>query len=113
MNDNDTPKDDEAIPEYFIVTDTLDLHGFPPEQVPEVVEEFIRNALSLQLAQVTIIHGKGKSKLKYLVRKALTTNKNVLEFGDARPEFGGWGRTIVVLKQREDVSPGHQKASDG
>jgi len=90
----------EHLAEYTIVTDVLDLHGFFPEQIQEVVEEFITNAISLKLSRLTIIHGKGKSKLKYLVRRELEKNCNVLDFSDAPPEMGGWGRTIVILKPR-------------
>ena len=89
--------EEEQLPEYTIVTDVLDLHGFFPEQISEVVEEFISNAISLKLNRLTIIQGKGKSKLKYLVRKELEKNPQVLDFGDAPPEIGGWGRTMVVL----------------
>lgn len=91
--------DKEKMPEYVVVTDALDLHGFFPEQVPEVVDEFVRNALALNLRSVQIIHGKGKSKLKYLVRKQLAKNPRVLEFRDAPPELGGWGRTLVSLRK--------------
>ena len=94
----DNEKKNEDYPEYYRVTDTLDLHGFFPEQIPEVVQEFIRNAIELKLTQVQIVHGKGRSKLKYLVRKELESHEAVLEFGDARPESGGWGRTVVLLK---------------
>jgi DNA-nicking Smr family endonuclease len=83
----------------FVVTDLLDLHGFFPEQVPEMVEEFINNAFSLKLHRLKIIHGKGKSRLKYEVLKALESNPRVAEFGDAPPESGGWGATIIVLKE--------------
>ncbi len=99
MTGNDTPDDD--FQDYFHVTDVLDLHGFFPEQIPEVVEEFVRNAISLQLRDLTIIHGKGRSKLKYLVRKALSENDSVQAFRDAPPELGGWGRTLVLLKPAE------------
>ncbi len=94
-----TRNEEEQVPEYTIVTDVLDLHGFFPEQIQEVVDEFILNAISLKLKRLTIIHGKGKSKLKYLVRKELEKNPHVLDFGDAPPEMGGWGRTIVILKE--------------
>ncbi len=93
-----TEKDDnQDSSKYFVVTDVLDLHGFFPEQVSEVVQEFIRNARELKLHRVQIIHGKGKSKMKYLVRKELASHPNVVAFGDATPESGGWGRTIVEL----------------
>jgi len=88
---------DDDLPEYFHVTDVLDLHGFFPEQIPEVITEFLRHAASLNLRELTIIHGKGRSKLKYLVRKELAASSLVHEFRDAPPELGGWGRTLVWL----------------
>jgi len=90
--------EDEVLPEYIEVTDVLDLHGFFPEQVPEMVEEFIKNALELQLYNLRIIHGKGKSKLKWTVYQILKEHPDVNWFGDAPPEIGGWGATIVELK---------------
>ena len=98
MSISKNKRSEEELPEYYIVTDVLDLHGFFPGQVPEIVEDFIKNALDLKLNRLTIIHGKGKSKLKWLVRKELEKNARVAEFGDAPPELGGWGRTIVILK---------------
>ncbi len=100
-NPDNSNLEDEFLPEYFHVTDVLDLHGFFPEQVPEMIDEFIKNAISLKLNRLRIIHGKGKSKLKYIVRKELGKNPNVAEFGDAPPEIGGWGATVVILKEKE------------
>lgn len=102
MNDwfeNNTDEDSEEVPEFFKITDELDLHGFFPEQVPEMVEEFIKNALELKLTRLRIVHGKGKSKLKWIVRKELEKNPHVASFGDAPPESGGWGASIVFLKK--------------
>jgi len=97
--DDPTDDKDDYFPEPVPVTDLLDLHGFFPEQVAEVVFEFLRNAEELNLSRVQIIHGKGKSRLKYLVRQELRKNPHVLDFFDAAPESGGWGRTVVVVKQ--------------
>ncbi len=95
--------DEDRIPEYVVVKDVLDLHGFFPEQVPEVVDEFVRSALEQGFRSVQIIHGKGKSKLKYLVREQLENNPHVLEYRDAPPELGGWGRTVVSLAPPPDA----------
>lgn len=88
----------EGIPDHIVVTDTLDLHGFFPEQVKEIVRDFIENALELKLKQVKIIHGKGKSRLKFEVYQALKNHPHVIRFSDSSPESGGWGATIVELK---------------
>ena len=101
-------KEEENIilPEQIEVTDVLDLHGFFPEEVPEIVDSFIENAIGLNLQEVKIIHGKGKSKLKWVVLKMLDAHSAVIDYFDAPPERGGWGATIVKLKllQREAVT---------
>ena len=85
-------------PEPFVVTDTLDLHGFFPQQVPGMIEDFIDNAQNMKLHRLRIVHGKGKSRLKWEVHQALKANPAVASFGDAAPESGGWGATVVILK---------------
>ena len=97
MSSKKKHNNDASLPEYFVVTDELDLHGFFPEQIPDIVQAFIENAVELRLTRLRIIHGKGKSKLKYLVRKELETIPAVADFFDAPPELGGWGATIVLL----------------
>jgi len=97
IND-DASEEDEVMPEFIQVTDVLDLHGFFPEQAPEMVDEFLKNAIRLNLEVVRIIHGKGKSKMKWTVHQILKGHSLVLEFKDAPPEFGGWGATVVLLK---------------
>ena len=87
----------EGIPESVEVTDTLDLHGFFPEQIPEIMEAFLNNAIKLGLQRLKIIHGKGKSRLKFEVYQVLKNDKRVSAFYDAPPESGGWGSTIVEL----------------
>lgn len=87
--------------EGVVVTDLLDLHGFYPEQVPEIIFEFIHNAESLGLRSLRIIHGKGKSKLKWAVLRELERYPQIASFCDAPPEFGGWGATVVYLKKNE------------
>lgn len=87
-----------GIPEKIIVTDTLDLHGFFPEQIPEIVNAFIDNALEMNLKQLRIIHGKGKSRLKFEVLQILRKRHEVEQFRDAPPDLGGWGSTVVLLK---------------
>ena len=87
--------EDEEFPEYIYVTDVLDLHGFFPEQAEEMVAEFLNQAVELQLPQVRIIHGKGRSKMKWTVHQVLKEHPAVVSFRDAPSEFGGWGATIV------------------
>jgi DNA-nicking Smr family endonuclease len=87
----------EGIPEQVPVTDELDLHGFFPEQIPEMLEAFIENAKSLGLFRLRVVHGKGKSRLKYEVHRVLKSRTDVAGFSDAPPELGGWGATVIFL----------------
>ncbi len=89
---------DGVLPDKIEVTDVLDLHGFFPEEVPEIVDAFIEHALELNLREVKIIHGKGKSKLKWIVAKMLDAHSAVVDYYDAPPSRGGWGATIVELQ---------------
>ncbi|MBC7187482.1 MAG: Smr/MutS family protein [Calditrichaeota bacterium] len=98
MNGRDEPPLAEDLPEFFVVKDELDLHGFFPEQVPEVVDEFLRHACASGFARVRIVHGKGRSKLKWAVHRLLRSHPLVEAFGDAPPEAGGWGATIALLR---------------
>ncbi len=91
-------EEDEELPEFITVTDTLDLHGTKMSIIPEMINACIENAVELKLDRVQIIHGKGKSKLKHLTYQILQDDERVLEFYDAPPQLGGWGRTIVELK---------------
>jgi len=88
----------EALPDFIQVKDVLDLHGFFPEQIPEIIRDFIDNALKLKFTELRIIHGKGKSRLKHACYMELRENPHVIQFYDAPPELGGWGSTIVRLK---------------
>ena len=75
----------------------LDLHGTPAHVIPELLNDFIDNAISLNLGQVQIIHGKGRSRLKHIVYLLIKSDPRVLQFYDAPPELGGWGRTMLEL----------------
>lgn len=88
---------EEELPELIEVTDILDLHGTPMKIIPEMIDAFLENAFELELDRVQIIHGKGKSRLKHLTYQLLKDDPRVVQFYDAPPQLGGWGRTIVEL----------------
>lgn len=98
MVENSNHTQDDQLPEYVHITDVLDLHGTSPKIIPEMIADFIGNAIELGYNRVRIIHGKGRSKLKHLTYKQLQKNEHVIDFYDAPPETGGWGATIVELK---------------
>ena len=52
------------------------------------------------ILQVRIIHGKGIGALRETVHAVLRRTPDVLSFGLAPAELGGWGATVVELAAR-------------
>ena len=77
--------------------DTLDLHTFPPRDVPEIVEEYLRAARDAGLDEVRVIHGRGRGVQRARVLALLSSLSFVTAFSEAPPDRGGWGATIVRL----------------
>lgn len=80
------------------IQDTIDLHPFAPKDIPSVVEEYIGECLRNGIHDVRIIHGRGIGVQRNIVRSLLERHANVVSFCDAPPEAGGWGTTVVRLK---------------
>lgn len=91
-----------GVPETLIVTDVLDLHGFYPDIIPDIVDAFIENAIDTGLSRLRIIHGKGRSRLKYEVHRTLEKKDRVARFYDAPPHLGGWGATIIEISPHRE-----------
>jgi dsDNA-specific endonuclease/ATPase MutS2 len=79
--------------------DVLDLHSIPPALVKKVVEGYLAEAHDRGVKWVRIIHGKGIGVQREIVRSILAKTDFVTDFRDAPIEAGGWGATVVTLKQ--------------
>lgn len=77
--------------------DELDLHTFRPQDVPELIPDYIDECLRIGYRQVRIIHGKGKGTLRRIVHGALERHAGVASFELAEGNAGGWGATLVKL----------------
>lgn len=89
----------EEEPVVVEIRDVIDLHTFHPKDVPGLLDEYIRACVEKKYATVRIIHGKGKGFLKARVEGILERHPLVAHFQAAPPEAGGWGATVVNLKQ--------------
>ena len=89
----------DEIPVRIPVTDAFDLHSVPPRDVKAVVEEYLREAHRLGFRALRIIHGRGIGVQREVVRAVLAGTPFVADYGDAPLEAGGWGATIVTLKE--------------
>ncbi|HJZ12915.1 MAG TPA: Smr/MutS family protein [Acidobacteriota bacterium] len=76
------------------ITDTLDLHTIRPQEVEEVVEEYLYQCHSKKFRVVRLIHGKGIGVQRQTVRAVLSQSKYVESYSDG-PD---WGSTVAYLK---------------
>lgn len=75
----------------------LDLHSFPPEEILDVVGEYIEACRERGILQIRIIHGKGKGVQRAAVRGLLEKHESVASFSDAPLGAGTWGATVANL----------------
>lgn len=74
----------------------LDLHVFDPRDIPSVVEEYVTAAAAARLAEVRLVHGRGRGVQRGIVQAALDRHPLVLEFWDDTASH--LGATIARLK---------------
>jgi DNA-nicking Smr family endonuclease len=78
----------------------LDLHTFQPREVKELVLDYLAECQARGILRVRIIHGKGIGTLRTTVHSILAKHPEVVSFNLANEHFGGWGATIVHLRER-------------
>ena len=81
------------------LTDVLDLHGFRPREIRDVVATYLDEAYAAGFPGVRLIHGKGIGVQREAVRKLLESDPRVASFGDAPIGGGSWGATIVTFRR--------------
>ncbi|MFQ5520206.1 MAG: Smr/MutS family protein, partial [Candidatus Methylomirabilia bacterium] len=77
-----------------------DLHAFTPADIPSVVTEYLDEACRRGFSEIRLIHGRGRGVQRAVVQSLLATHPSVARYFDAPPERGGWGATVVILRQR-------------
>ena len=82
------------------IEDILDLHTFNPNEVPDLLSDYIAACIEAKIYSIRIIHGKGQGILRDRVRSLLKKHRLVASFRNAPPEAGGWGATLVDLKRK-------------
>jgi len=100
-----SPDEDELppnpeVPVEIPVEDSIDLHPFPPREVPDVVDAYLEAAVEKGFAEVRLIHGRGIGVQRDRVQKLLARHPLVSGFHDAPPDRGGWGATVAYLRRK-------------
>ncbi len=76
----------------------IDVRGKRLDEAIAEVEKQIDGAVLSGLREFSIIHGMGEGILQRGIREYLKSNSAVSSFRFARPEEGGFGKTVVRLK---------------
>jgi DNA-nicking Smr family endonuclease len=96
MSDDLEPESDPVV--ALPIEDSIDLHGFQPRDIPNVVVDYLEEAAKLGYREVRLIHGRGKGVQRARVRQVLAEHPLVESFTDAPATRGGWGATLVWLR---------------
>jgi len=91
--------EDEII--NYPIEDSIDLHTFRPNEVKDLLNDYLEAAGEKGFEEVRIIHGKGTGVLRRTVHAVLKSHPIVVSFSEAGPEAGGWGVTIAVLRTQD------------
>jgi DNA-nicking Smr family endonuclease len=91
---------DDSGPVELPIDGTLDLHAFRPEEVKDLVTEWLEACRERGILEVRIVHGKGTGALRRSVEALLARSPAVLSFGTADEAGGGWGATLATLRRR-------------
>ena len=89
---------------FWVVQAQIDLHGLISDEAREYVAEFLASCKKRNIRCVRIVHGKGLGSrnrepvLKHKLRSWLMQKDEVIAYAQAKPEDGGSGAVIVLLK---------------
>ena len=89
---------------FWVVQAQIDLHGLISDEAREYVSEFLNSCKKRNIRCVRIVHGKGLGSrnrepvLKHKLRNWLIQKDEVIAYAQAKPEDGGSGAVIVLLK---------------
>jgi dsDNA-specific endonuclease/ATPase MutS2 len=81
------------------IEDEIDLHAFAPADVVSVVNEYVTAAAARGLAEVRLVHGRGRGVQRAAVQAALERHELVVEFWD--DPAAHLGATIARLRAQK------------
>ena len=91
--------DNRARPDDTSAINEVRLRHLTVDEALLKLDQFLNDAFMAGLYQVRVIHGKGTGALRETVHAVLKKCALVKEYHQADETGGGWGATIVTLKQ--------------
>jgi len=85
-------------PVQMPITGELDLHSFRPQDLGDLIPDYIEECRAKGIYKIRIVHGKGIGNVRRSVEAILARHPDVLSFAQAGEQMGGWGATIVMLR---------------
>ncbi len=85
---------------HLPIEDFIDLHSFRPNEIKDLLYDYLEAAYDKGFEEVRIIHGKGIGVQRQMVQSILGKHPLVISFREADLGGGGWGATIAVLKKK-------------
>jgi DNA-nicking Smr family endonuclease len=91
----------------WVIQDEIDLHGLNREQARQLLADFLAHSLKHGVRCVRIVHGKGLGSpgkdavLRRLVRGWLAQKTETLAYCQAKPQDGGEGAVVVLLRTQK------------
>lgn len=76
----------------------LDLHTFRPDELGDLIPDYLQACRAKGILEVRVIHGKGIGNVKRSVEAILGRLDCVENFSTASQLYGGLGATMVRLK---------------
>jgi DNA mismatch repair protein MutS2 len=76
----------------------LILLGFRVDEALDAIDRYLDEAQLAGTAEVRLVHGFGTGALKRAVREHVSAHPEVASWREARPDEGGGGATVVVLR---------------
>jgi dsDNA-specific endonuclease/ATPase MutS2 len=87
----------EDEPVEWPIDGLLDLHLFRPQEMKDLVPDYLTECRAQGILEVRIIHGKGTGTLRKTVHAILGRLPEVEKYTLAGEGMGGWGATVVTL----------------
>lgn len=92
------PPDPGPEPVPLPITGELDLHTFRPQDLGELIPEYLAQCAARGIYEIRIVHGKGTGTLRTTVHALLRRSPLVQSFRSGDEHTGSWGATLVTLK---------------
>ncbi len=101
LDDPGEDGDDEELPAVVAIPleEHLDLHGFLPADMHEIVRDYLDQAWEAGFIEIRIIHGRGIGAMRDQVRTLLSNDARIERCAAAPRERGGDGATLAWFRR--------------